>query len=88
MKSSLVTSLGFPGLQGSSIALSASIGISSAFPPTSPTVWVIPTFSDKSFIIKAGYATKVNKQYSIEKERISLLKKNYKIYCDRENRIE
>lgn len=41
--------------------------------------------SDKSFIIKAGYATKVNKQYSIEKERISLLKKNYKIYCDREN---
>lgn len=41
--------------------------------------------SDKSFIIKAGYATKVNEQYSIEKERISLLKKNYKIYCDREN---
>ena len=41
--------------------------------------------SDKSFIIKAGYATKVNEQYSKEKERISLLKKNYKIYCDREN---
>lgn len=30
--------------------------------------------SDKSFIIKAGYATKVNKQYSIEKERISFEK--------------
>lgn len=38
IKSSFVTSLGFPGLHGSCIAFSASISISSSFAPTSPTV--------------------------------------------------
>ena len=38
IKSCFVTSLGFPGLQGSSIALSASIAKSFFFAPTSFTV--------------------------------------------------
>lgn len=42
-------------------------------------------FSDNSFIIKAGYALEVDKQYTIQKKRISHLRDNYKIYCDREN---
>lgn len=41
--------------------------------------------SDKSFIIKAGYANGIDKQYSKQKEWISLLKKNYKAFCNREN---
>ena len=50
IKSSFVTSLGLPGLQGSCIALSANIGKSSSFAPVSFTVCVIPTCSDKSLI--------------------------------------
>ncbi len=41
--------------------------------------------SDKSFIIKTGYANGIDKQYSKQKEWISLLKKNYKAFCNREN---
>ena len=48
MKSSFDTSLGFPGLQGSSIAFSASISKSSSLHPVSFTVWVIPTAFDNS----------------------------------------
>lgn len=40
---------------------------------------------DKSFIIKAGYANGIDKQYSKQKEWISLLKKNYEAFCNREN---
>ena len=50
MKSSFVTSLGFPGLHGSSIALSASIPKSSSLTPTSFNVCVIPTDLDNSDI--------------------------------------
>ena len=46
MKSCFVTSLGLPGLHGSSIAFSANISKSSFLPPTSDTVCVLPTFSD------------------------------------------
>ena len=41
--------------------------------------------TDKSFIIKAGYANGIDKQYSKQKEWISLLKKNYEAFCNREN---
>lgn len=41
--------------------------------------------SDKSFIIKAGYANGIDKQYASQRKWISLLKNNYKIFCDREN---
>ena len=41
--------------------------------------------TDKSFIIKAGYANEIDKQYSKQKEWISLLKKNYEAFCNREN---
>lgn len=41
--------------------------------------------SDKSFIIKAGYANGIDKQYSNQKAWISSLKKNYKAFCNREN---
>lgn len=41
--------------------------------------------SDKSFIIKAGYATGIDKQYSNQKAWISQLKKDYKTFCNREN---
>ena len=51
MKSSIDTSLGFPGLQGSSIAFLANISKSSSFPPTSETVCVTPTAADNSLIL-------------------------------------
>ena len=41
--------------------------------------------ADKSFIIKAGYSNGIDKQYESQKKRISLLKKNYKSFCYREN---
>lgn len=41
--------------------------------------------TDKSFIIKAGYANGIDKQYSKQKEWISLLRKNYEAFCNREN---
>lgn len=41
--------------------------------------------TDKSFIIKAGYANGIDIQYSKQKEWISLLKKNYEAFCNREN---
>ena len=41
--------------------------------------------SDNSFIIKAGYANDIDKQYYLQKEWISRLKKNYKTFCNREN---
>lgn len=41
--------------------------------------------TDKSFIIKAGYANGIDKQYSKQKDWISLLKKNYEAFCNREN---
>ena len=50
IKSSFDTSLGFPGLQGSSIDLSASISKSSSLHTVSFTVWVIPTAFDNSDI--------------------------------------
>ena len=41
--------------------------------------------ADKSFIIKAGYSNGIDKQYESQKKWISLLKKNYKSFCYREN---
>jgi hypothetical protein len=41
--------------------------------------------SDKSFIIKTGYANGIDEQYSQQKKWIYLLKKNYKAFCNREN---
>ncbi len=41
--------------------------------------------SDNSFIIKEGYANGIDKQYLNQKKGISLLKKNYKFFCNREN---
>lgn len=41
--------------------------------------------SDKSFIIKAGYASGIDNQYANQKKWISQLKTNYKTFCNREN---
>ena len=41
--------------------------------------------TDKSFIIRAGYSNGIDKQYSKQKEWISLLRKNYEAFCNREN---
>jgi hypothetical protein len=41
--------------------------------------------SDKSFIIKAGYASGIDNQYVNQKKWISQLKTNYKTFCNREN---